>query len=158
MGLFLSTFVNKVDKKGRVSIPATFRATLGEGQTEIIVYPSMKEPALDACSLAHLEKLSEALETPTMSPEERELIETVVFGQSVRITMDPEGRISLPDEMAAYAGITDTVTFHGRRKIFQLWNPVAFQQFQQTTRELARANNISLSSVLAKSNGLAKGE
>ena len=48
-GMFLSTYVNKVDRKGRVSVPATFRASLA-AETQrfpgVIVFPSYKYPAL----------------------------------------------------------------------------------------------------------------
>jgi MraZ protein len=161
MGLFLSTYVNKVDKKGRVSIPASFRSTLADGRTnapiDVVIYPSLKEQALDACPLAHLEKLSEALDGDNMSDEDRELIETAVFGRSVQLTLDPEGRIILPAHLLEYAGITENISFVGRRKIFQLWDPAAFEAHDKTTRERARANNISLSTILAKANSLAKG-
>lgn len=162
MGLFLSTWVNKVDKKGRVSIPASFRSTLSAGQaagtpTEMVVFPSLKAQALDACTLSHLEKLSDALDNPNMPDDDRELIETAVFGQSVQLTLDPEGRVILPDHLMAFAGITENVTFIGRRNTFQLWDPTAFAAHEQVVREQARSNNISLSTILARATNLAKG-
>lgn len=163
MGLFLSTYVNKVDKKGRVSIPAPFRSTLSAGlaagvATEMVIFPSLKAHALDAAPLSYLEKLSDALDNPNMPDDERELIETTVYGQSAQLTLDPEGRVILPDHLMGFAGITETVTFIGRRNTFQLWDPVAFAAHEQAVREQARNNNISLSTVLAKAKGLAKGE
>ncbi len=162
MGLFLSTYVNKVDKKGRVSIPAPFRSTLSAGQagtqTEMVIFPSLQAQALDACPLSYLEQLSEALDNPNMPDDVRELIDTTVFGQSVQLTLDPEGRVILPDNLLRFAGITENVTFIGRRKTFQLWDPVAFAAHEQAVRDQARTNNISLSTILAKATGLVKGE
>lgn len=163
MGLFLSTYVNKVDKKGRVSIPAPFRSTLSAGlaagtPTELVVFPSLKAQALDAAPLSYLEQLSDALDNPNMPDDERELIETTVFGQSAQLTLDPEGRVILPAHLMAFAGINENVTFIGRRRTFQLWDPVAFATHEQAVREQARSNNISLSTVLAKATVLAKGE
>lgn len=162
MGLFLSTYVNKVDKKGRVSIPASFRSTLADGladgvPTEVIIFPSLQAQALDACPRSYLDHLSDALDNPNMPDEDRELIETTVFGKSVPLTLDPEGRVILPDHLMAFAGITENISFIGRRKTFQLWEPSALEAHEKATRDLARANNISLSTILAKANGLAKG-
>lgn len=161
MGLFLSTFVNKVDKKGRVSIPAPFRSTLAEGRTnapiDVVIYPSLTHQALDACPLSYLEKLSDALDNDALPAEYRDLIDTTVFGRSVQLTLDPEGRVILPDTLLEYAGITENISFVGLRKIFQLWDPTAFDAHEKATRDKARANNISLPTILAKANSLAKG-
>lgn len=160
MGLFLSTYVNKVDKKGRVSVPAPFRSTLSAGQgsaIEMVIFPSLQAQALDAAPLSYLEQLSEALDNPNMPDAERDLIETAVFGRSVQLTLDPEGRVILPDHLLTYAGITENVSFIGRRKTFQLWDPTLFEAHEKAAREQARANNISLSTILAKANGLVKG-
>ncbi len=160
MGLFLSTYVNKVDKKGRVSIPAPFRATLAAGQAGtvgMVIFPSLQAQALEAAPYSYLEKLAEALENPNVPDEDRDLIDTAVFGRSVQLALDPEGRVILPEHLLTYAGITENISFVGTRNTFHLWDPVLFEQHDKAKREIARANNISLSTILAKAKSLAKG-
>ncbi|MFC7334132.1 division/cell wall cluster transcriptional repressor MraZ [Rhodocista pekingensis] len=161
MALFLSTYVNKVDKKGRVSVPAPFRTSLGHvtggGPVELIVFRSLQANALDACSIDFLEQLSLALDNPDMPEDLRDTIETTVFGGSVRLQIDPEGRIIVPEPYLEFAGIGETISFVGRRKTFQLWDPAAFAAHEAQSRDVARANNISLSTVLARTSALAKG-
>lgn len=149
MGLFLSTYVNKVDKKGRVSVPAPFRTALN-GQAEIIVFRSLQAQALDCCSIDYLDQLSAALDDPETPQDFRDLIETAVFGGSVRVPFDTEGRVIVPDEFLGFAGIGETAAFVGRRKIFQIWEPEALKAFEEASRSQARANNISLSTILAR--------
>jgi len=156
MGLFLSTYVNKVDKKGRVSVPAPFRSVLG-GQAELIVFKSLQATALDACSVDYMEQLAEALDNPEMPDDLREQIETTVFGGSVRLPIDPEGRILIPEAFMEFAGIGENVSFVGRRRTFQIWEPQAFAAHEAASREQARSNNISLSTILARTSSLAKG-
>ncbi|QJE72271.1 MraZ family transcriptional regulator [Aerophototrophica crusticola] len=159
MGLFLSTYVNKVDKKGRVSVPAPFRSALvggGGGPTEVVIFRSLQAQALDACPIEYLEQLSAALDDPNTPDDYRDLIETTVFGGSVRLPIDPEGRIIIPDEFLQFAGISESVSFVGRRKTFQVWDPEAFAAHEKASRDTARSNNISLSTILAKTGGLAK--
>ncbi|MCL2469465.1 MAG: hypothetical protein FWF24_04450 [Alphaproteobacteria bacterium] len=149
MAVFLSTFVNRVDKKGRVSVPASFRATLGVDATGIVVFRSLQYEALDGCSIAHLELLSRSLEKLDLTAETFELIETTIFGGSVQVPFDSEGRITLPSALAQAVGITDDVAFVGRRKTFQLWAPQKLYAHETKARDLAKAQDISLSKIIA---------
>ncbi|MQP67133.1 MraZ family transcriptional regulator [Niveispirillum sp. SYP-B3756] len=161
--MFLSTHTNKVDKKGRVSIPASFRTTLYGGplppatSVDMVIFPSLKAPALDVAPRSYLTTLSEALDDPNMPEEQRELIETTVFGRIVEISTDTEGRIILPAKLLDYAGITENIVFVGRRKTFQIWDPVKHEEHEREMAELARAHSISLSTIVAKATALAKG-
>lgn len=149
MAVFLSSFVNKVDKKGRVSVPASFRSVLGEGAPGIVVFRSLQVDALDACSVAHLELLSESLEKLDLAPDMFELIETTIFGGSVQVPFDSEGRIVLPASLAGAVGIAEEVAFVGRRRTFQLWNPAKLAAYDAQARDQARAKDISLSKIIA---------
>jgi MraZ protein len=158
MAVFLSTFVNRVDKKGRVSVPASFRAALGVEATGIVVFRSLQHEALDGCSIAHLELLSHSLEKQDLPSDVYELIESTIFGGSVQLPFDGEGRISLPLTITAAVGITHEVAFVGRRKTFQLWDPKKLTAHEAATRAAARAKDISLSKIVAAASKFESGE
>ena len=62
--MFLSNYENKIDKKGRVSVPATFRSHLNSlGYNGFISYPSFNHSALEACSQDRIEKLSNTIDS-----------------------------------------------------------------------------------------------
>ena len=64
VALFMSTYVNKVDRKGRVSVPATFRAAVADQSFPgIVVFPSFKYEALDGSGIKRMEEMSERLNT-----------------------------------------------------------------------------------------------
>ena len=68
--MFLSSFENKIDKKGRVSVPATFRSHLNSmGYNGFISYPSFNHAALEACSQDRIEKLSNTIFLYCIAPE-----------------------------------------------------------------------------------------
>lgn len=157
MAVFLSSFVNKIDKKGRVSVPASFRSVLGVDAQGIVVFRSLQYDALDGCSIAHLELLSQSLEKLDLPPETFELIETTIFGGSVQIPFDSEGRVSLPAHLATAVGITEEVAFVGRRKTFQLWNPEKLASYETQARDAARAKDISLSKIIAAASSRLEG-
>jgi len=150
MSVFLSSFVNKIDKKGRVSVPASFRAALGSDASGIVVFRSLQVEALDGCSIGHLEQLSQSLEKQDLPSDIYELIETTIFGGSVQLPFDGEGRITLPQHLSAAVGIEEDVAFVGRRKTFQLWNPKKLAAHDAAARSAARAKDISLSKIVAQ--------
>ncbi len=157
MSVFLSSFVNRLDKKGRVSVPAPFRAVLGEDAPGIVVFRSLHHDALDGCSVEHLELLSQSLDQQDLPPDLFELIETTIFGGSVQLAFDSEGRITLPQQLAQAVGIDDEVAFVGRRKTFQLWNPAKLASHDAAARSAARAKDISLSKIIASTAALKGG-
>ena len=63
--MFLSSYENKIDKKGRVSVPATFRSHLSSmGYNGFVSYPSFNHPLhLEACSQDRIEKLSNTIDS-----------------------------------------------------------------------------------------------
>lgn len=151
MALFLSTFINKIDKKGRVSVPARFRAALSEQDgSGVVVFRSLHHEALEACSYTHMEQLSENLEQLEMDPEEKDLIATTIFGGSVQLPFDGDGRIILPKDMIEFANIEGEASFVGRSNTFQIWNPERFAAYQETARDQARKRGLRLSQIPSK--------
>ena len=73
--MFLSSFENKIDKKGRVSVPATFRSHLNSmGYNGFISYPSFNHAALEACSQDRIEKLSNTIDSLNPFEEKRDFL------------------------------------------------------------------------------------
>lgn len=153
MAVFLSTYVNKIDKKGRVSVPSSFRSVLAEqspggAATGLVVFRSTSVPALEACSAKHMEDLAADLDLMDIGDEEREDLELMIFGASQSLPIDPEGRIVLPDDLREFAGIAgEQVAFVGKRNTFQLWNPEAFQERMAQAQAKRGAGGVSLSSI-----------
>ena len=139
---FLSTYVNKVDRKGRVSVPASFRAVLaGQNSPGIVAYPAFKHQALNCSGLAKLDEMSALLDTlPEFSDEYDKVAH--LFGEMRELMFDPEGRIILPEEMMQLVGITESVAFVGLSKTFQIWEPEAHKAHQEKMRQLKREEGL----------------
>ena len=155
MAVFLSTYVNKVDRKGRVSVPAEFRKVLaGQTYQGVVVFKSLQYPALEACSAEHMEQLSDSLEALDLSNEEYEVYETTIFGGSVQLPFDGEGRIVLPPALCDFARLGEEAAFVGRRKTFQIWEPKALTAHEDGMRDKARSRDLSLSKIIARASQL----
>ena len=139
MDLFFSTFVNKVDRKGRVSVPATFRAAVADQSFPgIIVFPSFKYAALDASGIKRMEEMSSRMDTLEEFSEDHENL-GMLFASSHSLPFDPEGRIILPETLTEHAHITESAAFVGLGKSFQIWEPARFRAELAEATEKVRA-------------------
>ncbi|CAA7624688.1 Protein MraZ [Magnetospirillum sp. LM-5] len=145
MGLFLSTFVNKVDRKGRVSVPASFRATLSVQPFQgIIAYRSFAHACIEGCGMDFMERLSDSAQNlDAFSPEQDDL-SALIFADARQLAWDPEGRILLPEDVMAHAGITESCAFVGKGQTFQIWEPESYRAAEAEIRARALANRPTL--------------
>ena len=141
MNIFLSKYVNKIDTKGRVSIPASYRAALGqENFSGIIVYPSFKNNCIEACSMSHLEELSRIIQSLDPYSDERDAFETIVLGEAIQLQFDNEGRVTLPSYLTTQIGVTTQACFVGKGLVFEIWHPVNFEKYLKSARLIAQDN------------------
>ncbi len=144
MALFLSTYVNKVDRKGRVSVPASFRAALsGQSFAGIVAFRSFKAEAIEGCGYDRMEEMSARLDTLEQFSEEYESLATL-FADAQQLAFDSEGRIMLPQELMDHARVTEAAAFVGQGGTFQIWEPAAFEQHKAAMRERARHTGLTL--------------
>lgn len=144
MALFLSTFVNKVDRKGRVSVPATFRAALaGQSFLGIVAYRSFKLPCVEGTGIDRMEEMSGRIDQMAQFSEPYDNL-AVVFSDAQQLPFDGEGRIMLPQALAEHAGIADHAAFVGQGRTFQIWEPERFKTHQDELRERARRQGVTL--------------
>ena len=143
--MFLSSYENKLDKKGRVSVPATFRSHLASmGYNGFISYPSFNHTALEACSQDRIEKLSNSIDTLNPFEEKRDYFATSILAESINLQFDSEGRISLSSKLLKHAKIKNSMLFVGQGQTFQIWEPTAFEKFKITARKKANINRGNL--------------
>lgn len=143
--LFLATHHNKLDKKGRISVPAPFRAALG-GQSfqGIVAYQSLSNPCIEACGFERIGKLNAFIESLPEFSEERDALATVVFGESVQLGFDPEGRVMMPSHLLAAAGIASEAVFIGKGEIFEIWEPAAYADYAKHSRALVKERRAAM--------------
>ena len=143
--MFLSSYENKIDKKGRVSVPATFRSHLSSmGYNGFISYPSFNHSALEACSQDRIEKLSNTIDSLNPFEEKRDFFATSILSESENLQFDTEGRISLSEKLLKHAMIKTNILFVGLGKTFQIWEPKHFEKFKIVARKKAYQNRSNL--------------
>jgi MraZ protein len=143
--MFLSTYVNKVDRKGRVSVPATFRSTLATNRQPnlLVAFPSMRVPAVECTGSDRIEEMQDRIESLEQFSEEYENL-TQLFADAHPLTMDGEGRVILPEKLKEHAEITADVAFVGLGAMFQLWDPARYEEHSAAVRERSRRQGTTL--------------
>lgn len=122
--LFMDTITNKVDAKGRVSLPSDYRAIVKELSIEIVCYRSLSAPCIEGCLEDSLDKLATEIENSTdFFSETQDNLTNLIFGDAKRFPFDSTGRIVLTEKLLQHAGITDSAVFVGKGRKFQIWNP-----------------------------------
>jgi MraZ protein len=141
MALFLSTFINKIDNKGRVSVPAQFRLSLtNQDFFGIIAYQSFVNECIEGCDIARIKKLSESIDNLDPFSEERDAFATTVLGSAIQLTMDSDGRVILPEHLLKKTKIRERALFVGKGATFEIWQPEKFDDYSIKARASAKQN------------------
>ncbi len=139
MGIFLSTYENKVDKKGRLSIPMPFRAAATTTSYQgVVLYQPQGLQCIEGADVKFLEQLTVQLydsENPLSNAQNARI--SKLLQSSIQLAFDGGGRISLPQKLKDYAGISTDVMLVGLGRKFQIWDPSAFATYQTWLDKLA---------------------
>jgi MraZ protein len=150
MDRFVSNYSLRLDAKGRVSIPASFRSVLArDGFEGLYCYPTLDRPALDAGGNALLAEIETLIAQFSPYSDEREQFSTALFGTSEVLKIDGEGRVVLTEPLKNHAGIKDEVTFAGLGHKFQIWEPGRLRAELAEATEKVRAVQTRLGSRVA---------
>jgi MraZ protein len=136
--LFLSTYINKIDKKGRISVPSSFRGLLiKDNFSGVIMYESVRSKCIECCSIERLEQLSASIDNLDPYSDERDAFATIILGGSVKLVFDSEGRVVLPEALISFANLADEACFVGKGQTFEIWNTKEYEQYYAKAKEMA---------------------
>ena len=143
--MFLSTYENKLDKKGRVSVPASFRSYLSNlGYNGVICFPSFNNQSIEAWPQDRIEKISNSIDSLSPFEEKKDYFATSILSESINLLFDSEGRISLTTKLLKHAKIKNSMLFVGLGKTFKIWEPTIFEKFRVTARRKSNIHRASL--------------
>lgn len=145
MATFVGSYENKVDAKGRVSVPARFRDEIRDQSYQgIVVSPSADAGAIDACDYLRLTDVSAALDDPELYTQDERLQAERIIARSTLLPFDENGRVQLPQALIAQAGIEGMALFTGIGPTFQIWRPERRAAFEAETFDSDQAAGASL--------------
>ncbi len=139
MALFLSTFTNKIDSKGRVSVPSQFRTALVNPEfSGVVVYESFVNGCIEGCDIDRIRKIADSIDNLDPFSEDRDALATALLGGSFQLSIDADGRVILPESLLKKAKIKGTVVFVGKGPTFEIWQPEKFEEYMVKSKKDAR--------------------
>jgi MraZ protein len=137
---FLSTFTNKIDRKGRVSVPADYRAVLARRNSpRLVLYPAVHYQAVEGAGEDYLAELDRRIESLPPLSEERDNLVFAIKPAIRHLAFDSEGRVMLSDDLIQHAGLGETAVFVGLGANFQIWTPERWAEQSRQALEKVRA-------------------
>ena len=151
MNLFVSNFLNKIDKKGRITFPSLFRNALPKNsKNEIILYKSLKFNSIEGCSSNRIKDIADRINKLDIFSDDQDDFSTSIFSEIIPTNLDKEGRFLLTDKLKEYASISNEVSFIGHGHYFQIWEPKAALLRQKQSRDRLIKEKKTLSSIIIK--------
>ena len=140
MDRFLSSATNRIDAKGRVSVPAHFRTIVQKrGYDQLYAVRSLDSPALDVGGPDMLEAFERRIQQEDPFLQTADDMSFVFYGDGAFLKLDQDGRITVTDFIREHTGITDEMAFLGRGHFFQIWEPGRLAVHAGEARERLRA-------------------
>lgn len=145
MAAFIGRHINKIDKKGRVSVPKPFRdAIADQDYPGIYVFPSFKYPALEGAGEAFIQRIVTSLDDLDLFSDEQDDLAETILANTNTLPYDPEGRVILPKSLMDHVNLKTEAVFVGAGARFQIWEPKAYAVHNAQSFERARARGVTL--------------
>ena len=133
--MFLSTSYNKIDKKGRVSVPRNFRTYLDLEGGSLILFKSLQFNCIEGTTLKRISQYVEAIdEIDTMSKDASIL--RMMMADSFEIKFDVSGRVVIPDILMNFANLTNKAVFMGIGESFYIWSPSEYENQYKKSQKI----------------------
>lgn len=142
--MFLGRFAHNLDTKGRLAVPARFRASLDEG----LVLTRGMDRCVAAYPMAAWEELAGKISALPMTDPNARQFRRMVFAEAANLDLDGQGRVVVPPELRDYAGIDREAVIIGVHTSFEIWSPSGWEAMQALVDDEGDAIVSQLANVL----------
>ncbi len=141
---FRGESTHKVDAKGRVSIPASFRRVLeagdpnwesGQNPELVVVYGYHRRIYLECYTITAIDEVNEKIDALPRGSQERKMLQRLYDTQSQTLTVDETGRLVLPAKLRSKIDLDGEALFTGAGDTFQIWNPTTYDNEELSKTE-----------------------
>ncbi|MDA7598773.1 division/cell wall cluster transcriptional repressor MraZ [Alphaproteobacteria bacterium] len=139
--LFLSTFENRIDKKGRLSVPAPYRAILERRRDPLYLFKSLTEPCLEGCGPERIEQIVDAIDGMDSLSQEVATLQTML-SSAQEMKLDAEGRVMLSADFIEFAELDTSALYAGVGRSFQIWLPSRYRSREADARTRAKTSGL----------------
>jgi MraZ protein len=146
MPVLVGRHINRIDRKGRVSVPKPFRDILQAqgGFAGIYAYALINEAGVEGCGEAFMARLAASVDQFGLFSEDHDEFALALLENAHQLPFDPEGRVTVPAELIEHAGLDGEVLFVGRGERFRMWCPATYQQYRQDSMMRLKSRGATL--------------
>lgn len=136
---FRGEFHQKVDGKGRMSIPADFRAVLADGDPRcpeiplpriVVLHGPHLKNCLHAYTIDAMAEIEDGIRKLPRGSVERRRASRMILGKSWSTEIDKDGRIVLPQRLRQQIGLTDEAVMAAMGDYFEIWNAQTYEELE----------------------------
>lgn len=136
------TYQCSLDEKSQLTLPRALRDQLDSDDTVLL------SPGPDKClwltNSAHLERLGERLDQSQAHEADVRVFKRLYFAQTEKLTVSSDGRVSIPERLAQFAGLHQELVLVGIDDHFELWDAARWRQYtQQKSAAAGRATTMA---------------
>ncbi len=135
--MFIGEFHHTLDEKGRLSIPVKFRADLAQGAVvtrgldrSLFLYPK-----------SDWEKLAAKISALPLGQADTRAFARLMLAGAMDVDVDKSGRVSVPEYLRQYAGLTKRAVVTGLYDRLEIWDEEAWKEYSAKTE--AAGNDIA---------------
>lgn len=129
--MLLGEFTHSMDSKGRIAIPAKFRANLGDG--------AIITRGLDKClfvfGMEEWRKLADELMDLPLSQKNSRAFARLMLAGAVDVKLDSQGRVLIPEYLREYADLEDKAVVAGLYNRMEIWDTDKWEEYKKQTEE-----------------------
>lgn len=129
--MFIGEYQHTIDEKGRLAIPAKFRAQLSKG--------AVVTKGLDDClflyTLEEWEKLADKLAKLPISKSNTRAFSRLMLAGAMDVQIDKQGRIVLPEYLRGYGHLKKNVVVAGLYNRLEVWDQEKWERYKQGTEK-----------------------
>ncbi|MBC8243245.1 MAG: hypothetical protein H8E20_02525 [Verrucomicrobia bacterium] len=137
--VYSGRFRHGIDGSRRVMVPSKWRPKSGKTELAILPWPLGEQQFLLVLPPTRWDMLLERLNEMSLSDDQAAVVERVIGGSSAHLTLDKAGRLCLPEELAAVAGLQKEALLVGRLNKFEIWEPGRFAENNKGNESVAAA-------------------
>ncbi|KJZ19820.1 division/cell wall cluster transcriptional repressor MraZ [Loktanella sp. S4079] len=135
---FTGEHTQKVDSKGRMSIPADFRRVLEAGDPEwttglsprmYLLYGDHLKNELHGYTVSEFTALVDQINAMPRGSANKKKLSRLIIGQSIKLDVDKDGRTVMPIKQRQKLGLTDgELKFSGLGDHFEIWKAETYAE------------------------------
>lgn len=141
--MFLGEYTHTIDEKGRLTIPAKFRGELAAG----LVVTRGFDQNLMIFTMDGWQELAEKIAQRPMTDRSTRLFRRRVFSGATDVVPDRQGRIVLPANLRAFAGLESEAVIIGMFNYVELWSAEMWQPVHdeiENDEDIERWNDLGI--------------